>query len=187
MNFFDEATLRLKQQLKVTEDKQVAETLGMTGSAWTKRKTRGAFPEKELRALVQRRPELGIDVGYVLTGQSTKVAVAKAVLNMGSRFKEIRGARSVEEFAQLLGTTPQTISNIEAQSQLPTTELLRNLVDAHPDKDVAWLWGGESPKLDGPLTGIEAILVMNYRASSKEGQASIRRMAAFHATYHEED
>lgn len=70
MNFFDAATLRLKQQLKVTENKQVAEALGMTGNAWTMRKRRGAFPEVELRALAQQRPELGIDVGYVLTGAS---------------------------------------------------------------------------------------------------------------------
>lgn len=68
MNFFDEASLRLKQQLKVTEDKQVAEALGMTGNAWTMRKRRGSFPEKELRALAQQRPELGLDVEYVLTG-----------------------------------------------------------------------------------------------------------------------
>lgn len=68
MNFFDEAALRLKQQLKVTENKQVAEALGMTGNAWTMRKRRDAFPETELRALAQQRPELGIDVEYVLTG-----------------------------------------------------------------------------------------------------------------------
>lgn len=70
MKFFDEATLRLKQQLKVTESKQVAEALGMTGNAWTMRKRRGAFPEVEVRALAQQRPELEIDVEYVLTGAS---------------------------------------------------------------------------------------------------------------------
>lgn len=68
MIFFEEATLRLKQQLKVTDDKQVAEALGLTGNAWTMRKRRDAFPEKELRALAQQRPDLGVDVEYVLTG-----------------------------------------------------------------------------------------------------------------------
>ena len=68
MDFFDEAALRLKQQLRVTEDKQAAEALGMTGNAWTMRKRRNSFPTKELRALAQQRPELGIDVEYVLTG-----------------------------------------------------------------------------------------------------------------------
>ncbi|MDR2188926.1 MAG: helix-turn-helix domain containing protein [Azonexus sp.] len=68
MDFFEEAALRLKQQLKVTEDKGVAEFLGISASALNMRKKRGNFPEKELRALAQRRPELGIDVDYVLAG-----------------------------------------------------------------------------------------------------------------------
>lgn len=70
MDFFDEAALRLKQQLKVTEDKQVAEMLGMTGNAWTMRKRRRSFPEVELYALAAKRPELKIDVKYVLTGRA---------------------------------------------------------------------------------------------------------------------
>ena len=68
MNFFEEATLRLKQQLKVTEDKAVAGALGMTGNAWTMRKRRRNFPETELYALAAKRPDLGLDVHYVLTG-----------------------------------------------------------------------------------------------------------------------
>lgn len=69
MDFFEEAALRLKQQLKVTEDKQAAEALGMTGNAWTMRKRRGAFPEKELRALAQQRPDIALNVDYILTGK----------------------------------------------------------------------------------------------------------------------
>ena len=69
MKFFDEAALRLKQQLKVTENKEVAKALGMTANAWAMRKRRGVFPEMELRALAQQRPELGVDVEYVLTGE----------------------------------------------------------------------------------------------------------------------
>lgn len=187
MNFFEEATLRLKQQLKVTEDKQVAEVLGMTGNAWTMRKRRSSFPETELYALAAKRPELGIDVNYVLTGESTKAATAKMAMNMGPRFEEIRGSRSIETFAELLGTTPTVIAQIEARTQLPTTELLRRLVDTHPDKDLIWLWGGDSPQLDSPLTGIETIMVMNYRASSKEGQAALRSQSAFFSKYRREN
>ncbi len=68
MNFFEEATLRLKQQLQTTQDKEVAAALGLSAQAWVGRKNRGNFPEKELRALAQQRPELAIDVEYVLTG-----------------------------------------------------------------------------------------------------------------------
>lgn len=75
MLFFEEATLRLKQQLKVVEDRQVAEVLGMTGNAWTMRKRRDSFPEKELRAVAQQRPDLGLDVDYILTGEEGGVVV----------------------------------------------------------------------------------------------------------------
>lgn len=68
MSFFDEATLRLKQQLKKKNDKEVAELLGLSPVAWTGRKKRGNFPETELLALTAKRPDLGIDVGYVLNG-----------------------------------------------------------------------------------------------------------------------
>lgn len=76
MNFFAEATLRLKQQLKTTQDKEIALALGLSAQAWAGRKKRDNFPEKELRALAQRCPELGIDVEYVLTGGPSVYALA---------------------------------------------------------------------------------------------------------------
>lgn len=69
MNFFDDATLRLKQQLGVTKDKDAAEHLGLSPVAWAGRKRRGLFPETELYALVAKRPELQLDVAYVLKGE----------------------------------------------------------------------------------------------------------------------
>lgn len=94
MNFFEEATLRLKQQLRTTQDKEIALVLGLSAQSWVGRKKRGTFPEKELRAVAQQRPELGIDVDYVLTGEGMRhitgkldaktKALAKAALTMGS-------------------------------------------------------------------------------------------------------
>lgn len=60
---------RLKQALGLHEDQEVAAALGMSKAALSARKARGAFPEKDLRALINRQPELGIDVLYVLTGE----------------------------------------------------------------------------------------------------------------------
>lgn len=74
MDFFDEATLRLKQQLKVTEDKQVAEFLGMAAGAWTMRKKRGSFPIKEIFALAAQRPELGLDPDWIMTGHGIQMS-----------------------------------------------------------------------------------------------------------------
>ena len=72
---FSEATLsRLKAALGKSKDKGAAELLGMGEKAFNARKTRGSFPEKELRALAQQRPEMGIDVDYVLTGRTLAAA-----------------------------------------------------------------------------------------------------------------
>ncbi|MGO1000857.1 hypothetical protein [Lysobacter sp. CA196] len=58
--------LRLKQQLSVRSDKEVAEALGLSARAFHGRKERGSFPKEELLALKQRAPQL--DVDYVLYG-----------------------------------------------------------------------------------------------------------------------
>lgn len=70
MNFFEEATLRLKQQLAVTQDKEVASYLGLSPRAWAGRKQSENFPEVELYALAAKRPDLKINVEYVLTGRA---------------------------------------------------------------------------------------------------------------------
>lgn len=71
---------RLKTTLGFTKDKEVCEVLGLKETAFSVRKKRNSFPEKELRALVQQRPDLGIDVSYVLTGVSSAVTSATSVL-----------------------------------------------------------------------------------------------------------
>jgi Bacteriophage CI repressor helix-turn-helix domain len=70
MNFFDQASLRLKQHLGLTQDKDVAAALGISARAWAGRKDRDNFPTKELRLLAAQRPELGLDVDWIVTGTS---------------------------------------------------------------------------------------------------------------------
>jgi len=190
MKNFDAALLRLKGQIDTTEDQAVASLLGLSKASFSDRKRRDAFPVDKLRALAQQRPELGIDVEYVLTGQSTLAAGTKLAQTMSARVRELRGTRSVDEFAALLGTTPQTIEAIETKAQLPSNELMKRLIDTHPERDLLWMMGGESPTLDqvgGALNPLEVILIGNYRTASKEGRAALRRMAAFFATYQGED
>lgn len=75
-NSFDAQIGRLKGALQLKEDQEVAELLGMGKAAFSARKTRGSFPADKLRALAQQRPDLNIDVDYVITG------VAQAALEM---------------------------------------------------------------------------------------------------------
>lgn len=68
MKIFDGILLRLKAELGMAEDKEVALLLGMSPNAFTARKRRDAFPEEKLLALKSRRPDLQIDETYILTG-----------------------------------------------------------------------------------------------------------------------
>lgn len=68
MDFFQETLLRLKSQLKVERDQEVAGMLGLTKSAFSERKKRGSFPEKEVLALAQKRPDIGLDLDFIFTG-----------------------------------------------------------------------------------------------------------------------
>lgn len=78
MKKFEECALRLKQQLGVTMDKEAAIVLGLSPWAWAARKRADSFPERELYALIAKRPDmdLRIDVGYVLTGTPTQTPAA---------------------------------------------------------------------------------------------------------------
>lgn len=68
MDLFSDSLARLKHYLRVSKDQEVATALGLSKTAFSERKKRNAFPEKELHVLAQQRPDLGIDVTYVLTG-----------------------------------------------------------------------------------------------------------------------
>lgn len=93
---FEGAVLRLKQAAGVRTEKELAALLGMDASAFNKRKRRGSFPREHLEALAAARPDLRIDVQYVLTGKSardTAVDLASSVATTyargGPRHREV--------------------------------------------------------------------------------------------------
>lgn len=59
---------RLKTALNVAEDREVAAALGMTPTALALRKRRDAFPEEQLISLAASRPELRLDIVFIVTG-----------------------------------------------------------------------------------------------------------------------
>lgn len=74
---FDQILLRLKQQLGVATDKEVAAQLGMTKTAFAERKRRNAFPEAELAVLVGKNPKL--DMSYIMGGRTSDVEAARII------------------------------------------------------------------------------------------------------------
>ncbi|MDR1890131.1 MAG: helix-turn-helix domain containing protein [Zoogloeaceae bacterium] len=89
---FENCLLRLKQVLGTATDKEAAEILGLSDKALNARKRRNAFPETKLYALAAKRPDLKLDVDYVLTGIS-RAAHDRLAANQaaGERARE-RGA-----------------------------------------------------------------------------------------------
>jgi hypothetical protein len=72
----ERAVLRFKEMANVKTDKDVAGLLALDVSAFNKRKKRNSFPERELLALADKRPDLRLDVPYILTGIPTNVRSA---------------------------------------------------------------------------------------------------------------
>lgn len=182
MNYFEEASLRLKQELLLNQDKEIADVLGLTPRAWAGRKERSAFPEKELLALTALRPDLKLDVNYILKGQRTSDKVAAMRHKLPHRLREVRGSRSIEAFAKLAGCSVLEWAQIEAGEKQPGADLLMRVANAHPALDAMWVMGAEPQQLQGELDALEAILVSNYRNAGAHGQDALRVLAAHYAT-----
>ena len=101
MRVFDSQLLRLKQALGITEDQDVANVLGMSKAAFSARKSRGAFPDDKLKALASDRPELRLDVKYVLSGVSDELERRLSAVSTASRIAgKVEGKRGRSEVQQ---------------------------------------------------------------------------------------
>lgn len=63
---------RIKQELDLKKDKDVAEFLGLEPKAFSIRKKRDSIPVDAVRAAAFEHPELNADWGYILTGRREK-------------------------------------------------------------------------------------------------------------------
>lgn len=74
MTEFERRLIRIKEVLGVATDKDVASAIGMAVGTFSARKRRDSFPTKDLYVLAANRPDLEIDVNYVLTGIAREVS-----------------------------------------------------------------------------------------------------------------
>lgn len=68
MNNFDKRLLRLKLAVLLRTDQEVAAMLGLKKGAFCARRKNDSFPDEAVLALSGKRPELKLDVPYILTG-----------------------------------------------------------------------------------------------------------------------
>lgn len=100
-NFTDKLN-RLKTELSLTMDKDVASFLGLTKSAFAERKRRGVFPEEALRLADLANPHLKLNIEYILTGKKDDI---HSFLSKHS--KEKTKLNSEDYFAEEVFITPE--------------------------------------------------------------------------------
>lgn len=90
MNSFKEKLLRLKNELKISTDKEVAAVLGMKPTAFAERKKTNSFPDKQVFDLAREHPDLDID--YILLGhrRETYEAIEREMLKDMPKADEVR-------------------------------------------------------------------------------------------------
>lgn len=117
VDFDRERLQRLREALHVSKDKELAEALGLGEKAFNARKARNSFPVKELYALAAKRPDLKIDVAYVLTGITSEAHSRLNDLQAGLDLAAVSGAGAFSEMkmggqlmAQQMGQARPTLS-----------------------------------------------------------------------------
>jgi hypothetical protein len=135
MNFFSESIARLKYELRVSKDGEVATALGLSKTAFAERKRRGAFPEKELYALAEKRSELRLDVLYILTGERREGLDAAGA----AMFEAMAKGRADD--ADFLASVGKNVENAKKhiRRRLPMYRQLAALLDLCSDTDVLLL------------------------------------------------
>lgn len=70
---FEKKLERAKECLGITSDRAFAKEIEMPVTTFSSRKKEGKFPEKELFALKAKRPDLNLDMDYILLGHRREV------------------------------------------------------------------------------------------------------------------
>jgi transcriptional regulator with XRE-family HTH domain len=167
MDFFSDSLERIKHYLRVSKDQEVAEALGMSKTAFSERKKRGSFPEKELRALAQQRPDLGIDVEYVLHGRASAMALGTAS-QVGARLRaeRLRINWGDADMARHLGCPLAEYIALEEGRRAPTaTEAMAIRQHDELDADLV-LVGASTKRPSWELSADEQALLALFRAAS---------------------
>ena len=122
MVLFEPVLLRLKEQLGVSTDKEVASILGLGDKAFNARKKRDSFPEDKLLALHAKRPDLNLDIAYILIGERAVVHAVMGAVKAAAAIVDRLGGTKAERQARLdalLGSVVQsTRSSLSDEEQL---------------------------------------------------------------------
>jgi transcriptional regulator with XRE-family HTH domain len=120
----------------------------------------------------------GLDVDYVITGKTAKDRAAEIYEGLPRAFAALRGGKTEAEMGAKIGVTAERWAEIERGGRGPTSAELMALGDAFPQTDFIELVTGSPRVLSPPATGLEVVLVENYRACLPPDQDAIRYQVA---------
>lgn len=166
MKAFVAALLRLKQQAGVSTDKEVAALLDMKETALNARKARDAFPEDKVWALAQRRPDLVIDPGYVITGRSSELQraanqVIAAELALATATQQGKPGTPAQRLKKAAAIVEALHTPLSADEQL--------LLDAYRDLSPA----GRKAMLAIAVSGDVAVKAANHQRNTGAGSIQV--------------
>ena len=69
---------RLKSQVGLSKDREIAELIGLSITAFAERKRRDSIPIKDIFQLAKNRPELGLDPDWIVSGTSKVIGTTSA-------------------------------------------------------------------------------------------------------------
>lgn len=99
----------------------------------------------------------------------------------GMRMREIRGVRTLEEFAKIIQIGKTTLIRYESGERLPDIGVVITTLECCPEVSAQWLLFGDAkagsmPPVDLPPE--ERELLMLYRATDKAGKQAITGVAS---------
>lgn len=104
-------------------------------------------------------------------------------IGIGARVKQVRGVLNQRDFAESLGVSKGSISQIEQDKAMPSGEFLLKIKTVMA-VDLNWLltgMGNEPQPMQSDLKPDEIALLDNYRHASKEQQEILRATSAVFA------
>lgn len=165
---FDEALARLKQAVGVFTDREVATALGLGEKAFNARKKRGSFPIDKVYALAARKPALGLDAHWVITGESAPIAAEPLRTDFDvklQRLKQALGMAQDQQVAEVLCMSKPAFSDRKLRDAFPDDRVY-TIAATRPELriDAAWVLSGKAGSAvpADPLTALRQFVDRAY-------------------------
>lgn len=181
---FQKVTDRLLLAVGIVKETELGEQLGLTQSAWSKRKMRDSLPTEQIDALIAQE---GINPEYIYNGTGSVYEGAGWAHEYKARAASLRLAKAYLTPLGHAAATVDALIKMDANDSYKSTayKFITALRDAYKinESDLTFLITGiDTHQADvgastTPLSKAEQDLINAYQSATKQGQAFIRRAA----------